>query len=139
MPATVTRVPQLAASHLGLARDFGLRVPIPIPGYSFVCFHSLRQGRPDYTGPLVKVRNGTSNAEATVMPSDGLLRLESIVTVTVVGTSGYSIGQTMATSGASATTWRRAPPGSSHVSPTRVCSRRCAAYRRCGSTPPTTR
>jgi len=58
--------------------------------------YSLRQLSSTYTGPDLRVRAGTTNAEADVaFDKNGILSAASVVTVTLGGTSGFSIGQTM--------------------------------------------
>jgi len=59
--------------------------------------YSTRRLRVAYTGPLMRVRNGSNNAEGDLAyDSNNEISANSIITITAVGSSGYSIGQTMA-------------------------------------------
>lgn len=58
---------------------------------------SFRRLRSAYTGPLLRARNGTNNAEGDVaFDSNNELSPSSIITITSVGSSGFSVNQTMA-------------------------------------------
>jgi len=56
--------------------------------------YSLRKLRTAYTGSVLRVRAGTTNAEGDVaFDTDNTVSANSIVTVTSVGTSGLTVGQ----------------------------------------------
>ncbi|MBN8540671.1 MAG: fibronectin type III domain-containing protein [Deltaproteobacteria bacterium] len=59
--------------------------------------YSTRLAVLGYTGSAIRVRHGTNNAQANVaFDTSGAVSASSVVTITAAGTSGYSIGQTMA-------------------------------------------
>ncbi len=58
--------------------------------------YSLRKMRKNYTGFAILVRRNTDNAEANVaFDTNGVVSINSIVTITAIGTSGLTVGQTM--------------------------------------------
>lgn len=67
--------------------------------------YSTRKAVLGYTGKVMNVRNGTSNAQADVAfdSSTGQISSSSDVTITSVGTSGYNIGDHMTLSSFSST------------------------------------
>ncbi len=72
-----------------LNQDFTINHPVP---FSFG--YSLRLIDSDYEGPSIRARRATDNAEGDVYFNRiGLVGNQSIVTITSVGSSSYTIGQ----------------------------------------------
>jgi hypothetical protein len=67
--------------------------------YPGAAAYSVRKLRTGYSGAAMKVRHDTNNAEADVaFDGTGIVSLTAVVTLTAIGSSGYSIGQTMSLS-----------------------------------------
>jgi hypothetical protein len=92
---TILQSDKASTAILGNSYSFGLEAPAYLNEYTYAACYSIRQLRQAYGGPVMKVRNNTNNAEADVAFKGFALRTTSVVTITVAGTSGYSIGQTM--------------------------------------------
>ncbi len=58
--------------------------------------YSVRPLKSTYLGPIIQVLNTSNNAKATITcDSSGSISNRSIASITVAGTSGYSVGQTV--------------------------------------------
>jgi hypothetical protein len=92
--ATVIKSDKYTSQSLGRASEFGLSLPFNISSAPAEAIYSLRRVRHAYVGPAALVYQATTAAYGTLaFDANDVVSGSSLVTITVVGTSGYSIGQ----------------------------------------------
>lgn len=91
---TVLKSNKFAANSLGAASAFGLTMPFNLSTQAMAACYSLRRVRHAYLGPAAIVYQSATGASGTVaFDANDVVSGSSVVTITAVGTSGYTLGQ----------------------------------------------